>query len=83
MARIYFIPLSKEYVTTFCLNMFLCLCVSASVRSISTVLAFTLTKECMVSPSSLDRLCGLVVRNPGYISRGPGSIPGATGFSEK
>jgi hypothetical protein len=30
-----------------------------------------------------DRLCGLVVRVPGYTSRGPGSIPGATGFSEK
>jgi hypothetical protein len=30
-----------------------------------------------------DRLCGLVVRVPGYISRGPGSIPGATRFSEK
>jgi hypothetical protein len=30
-----------------------------------------------------DRLCGKVVRVPGYISRGPGSIPGATRFSEK
>jgi hypothetical protein len=30
-----------------------------------------------------DCLCGLVVRVPGYRSRGPGSIPGATGFSEK
>jgi hypothetical protein len=30
-----------------------------------------------------DHLCGLVVRVPGYISRGPGSIPGATRFSEK
>jgi hypothetical protein len=30
-----------------------------------------------------DRLCGLVVRVPGYRSRGLGSIPGATGFSEK
>jgi hypothetical protein len=27
-----------------------------------------------------DRLCGLVVRIPGYRSRGPGSIPGATKF---
>jgi hypothetical protein len=26
----------------------------------------------------LDRLCGLVVRVPGYRSRGPGSIPGTT-----
>jgi hypothetical protein len=30
-----------------------------------------------------DRLCGLVVRVPGYRSRGPGSIPYATRFSEK
>jgi hypothetical protein len=27
-----------------------------------------------------DRLCGLVVRVPGYRSRNPGSIPGATRF---
>jgi hypothetical protein len=31
----------------------------------------------------VDRLCGLVVRVPGYRSRGRGSIPGATRFSEK
>jgi hypothetical protein len=30
-----------------------------------------------------DHLCGLVVRVPGYRFRGPGSIPGATRFSEK
>jgi hypothetical protein len=30
-----------------------------------------------------DRLCGLVVRVPGYRCRGPGFIPGATRFSEK
>jgi hypothetical protein len=30
-----------------------------------------------------DRLCDLVVRVPGYRSRGPGSIPDATRFSEK
>jgi hypothetical protein len=30
-----------------------------------------------------DRLCGLVVRVPGYRSRGLGSIPGSTTFSEK
>jgi hypothetical protein len=29
---------------------------------------------------SQDRLCGLVVSVPGYKSRGPGSIPGATRF---
>jgi hypothetical protein len=32
--------------------------------------------------STIDRLCGLVVRVPGCRSRGPGSIPGATRFSE-
>jgi hypothetical protein len=30
-----------------------------------------------------DRLCRLVVRVPGYRSRGLGSIPDATRFSEK
>jgi hypothetical protein len=30
-----------------------------------------------------DRLCGIVFRVPGYRSRGPGSIPGASRFSEK
>jgi hypothetical protein len=30
----------------------------------------------------LDRLCGLVIRVPGCYARGPGSIPGATRFSE-
>jgi hypothetical protein len=32
---------------------------------------------------SASPLCGLVVRVPGYRSRGSGSIPGATRFSEK
>jgi hypothetical protein len=32
---------------------------------------------------TVDRLCGPVVRVPGYRSRGPGSIPGSTRFSEK
>jgi hypothetical protein len=32
--------------------------------------------------SMKDRLCGLVVRVPDYRSRGPGSIPSATRFSE-
>jgi hypothetical protein len=31
----------------------------------------------------IDRLCGLVVRVPGYRSGGPGSLPGPTRFSEK
>jgi hypothetical protein len=33
--------------------------------------------------STIDRLCGLVVRVPGYRSRGPGSIPGSTRFSRE
>jgi hypothetical protein len=33
--------------------------------------------------STIDRLCGPVVRVPGYRSGGPGSISGATRFSEK
>jgi hypothetical protein len=33
--------------------------------------------------SNTHRLCGLVVRDPGYRSRGPVSIPSATRFSEK
>jgi hypothetical protein len=32
---------------------------------------------------SFDRLCGVVVRVPGYRPRGPGSIHGAARFSEK
>jgi hypothetical protein len=37
----------------------------------------------MQPSSAVDRLYGLVVRVSGYRSRGPGSIPGATRFSEK
>jgi hypothetical protein len=33
--------------------------------------------------TTIGRLCGLVVRIPAYRSRGPGSIPDATTFSEK
>jgi hypothetical protein len=42
-------------------------------------LQFTFTST---EVSSQDRLCGLVVGVPGYRSWGPGSIPGATRFSE-
>jgi hypothetical protein len=35
-----------------------------------------------INLSDLDRLCGLMVRVPGYRSRGPGSIPGETRISE-
>jgi hypothetical protein len=34
-------------------------------------------------PLPYYRLCGLVVRDPGYISRGPRSIPNGTRISEK
>jgi hypothetical protein len=34
-------------------------------------------------PVRCFRLCGPVIRVPGYRSRGPGSIPGATRFSDK
>jgi hypothetical protein len=37
----------------------------------------------LVFDQMADRLCGLVVRVPGYRSGGPCSIPGATRFSEK
>jgi hypothetical protein len=36
-----------------------------------------------ISNYGQDRLCGLVVRVPGYRYRGRGSIPGATRFSER
>jgi hypothetical protein len=36
-----------------------------------------------VMEKKVDRLCGLVDRVPGFRSRCPGSIPGATRFSEK
>jgi hypothetical protein len=39
---------------------------------------------CELNKLAWDRPCGLVVRVPGYRSRGPGSIPGTTRFfSEK
>jgi hypothetical protein len=41
------------------------------------------TEFIYVKKKKVDRLCDLVVRVPGYRSRGPGSIPGATWFSEK
>jgi hypothetical protein len=37
----------------------------------------------IITTGSSCGLCGLLVRVPGYRSRGPGSIPGATRFSEK
>jgi hypothetical protein len=43
------------------------------------IIYFVLGVDCRL----FHRLCDLVVRVPGYRSRGPGSIPGATRFSEK
>jgi hypothetical protein len=40
-------------------------------------------QEVVLHSDAHDRLCGLVVRVPAYRSRGPGSIPAATRFSEK
>jgi hypothetical protein len=40
-------------------------------------------KAHVIRLGSAHRLCGLVVRVPGYRSTGPGSIPGAASFSEK
>jgi hypothetical protein len=37
----------------------------------------------LYNQGSSYRLCDLVVRVPAYISRDPGSIPGAATFSEK
>jgi hypothetical protein len=36
-----------------------------------------------VMSMKVDRLCGLVVRVPGYRFRGSGSIPGTSRFCEK
>jgi hypothetical protein len=43
------------------------------------VIVFIFFGKCKFS----DRLCGLVIGVTGYRSRGPGSIPGDTRFSEK
>jgi hypothetical protein len=41
------------------------------------------TEFVYIMSKKVDRLCGLVVGVPGYRSGGPGSIPGAAGFSGK
>jgi hypothetical protein len=42
-----------------------------------------MSDEIYVDVCKIDRLCGIVVRVPGYRSRDPGSIPGTTRFSER
>jgi hypothetical protein len=39
--------------------------------------------ETLDNIARVPRLCGLVVRDPGYRSKGSGSIPGTTIFSEE
>jgi hypothetical protein len=41
------------------------------------------SQETEIELYKVDHLCGIVVRVPGYRSRGPGSIPGATRFSSR
>jgi hypothetical protein len=53
--------------------------VNFSIALISVVVSIISTKY-LFWYMSIDRLCGLVVGVPGYRSRGPGSIPGATRF---
>jgi hypothetical protein len=48
----------------------------------ATKLVGDLCKDKFVCLINGDRLCDLVVRVPDYRSRGPGSIPSATRFSE-
>jgi hypothetical protein len=55
------------------------LCTSAGI----TTQQFSLSEIGSTESCHNDRLCGLVVRVPGYRSRDPGSIPGTTRFSEK
>jgi hypothetical protein len=53
---------------------------------VSTIVeAFVAVEHQLLYPCIIewDRLCGLVVRIPGYRSRGPGSIPRAIRFSDK
>jgi hypothetical protein len=47
-----------------------------------TVLVYTHYVIIILCSSETNRLCGLVVRVPGYRLRGPGSFPGATRFRE-
>jgi hypothetical protein len=63
-----------------------------AIRHISAIHKFKGNKICKshkkLLPNTVnilitDRLCGLMVRVPGYRYRGPGSIPGVTRFSEK
>jgi hypothetical protein len=46
-------------------------------------LVFNYAQVLLHQMEKTDRFCGLVVRVSSYRSTGPGSIPGATKFSEK
>jgi hypothetical protein len=60
---------------------------SVSGTSCFKIKGMTMDKSTIMIVTSVliyhDRICDLVVRVPGYRSRGPGSIPGVTRFSEK
>jgi hypothetical protein len=49
---------------------------------LSTTVRMEVIKAIKINTIICDRLRGLVARVPGYRSRGPGSIPGTTRFSE-
>jgi hypothetical protein len=49
-------------------------------KEASTRFSVVIYTRCLCCQS--DRLCGLVVRVPGYRYKGPGSIPGTTSFSK-
>jgi hypothetical protein len=75
--------LSKESVQvqasfmTFVTNLFLC------GEGLLAPRPFCLSTGALIKDSYQHHLCGLVVRVPGYRSRGPGSIPDTTKYSEQ
>jgi hypothetical protein len=67
-------------------------CIKSQDSSVSVAMGYGLghrdfnssrDKRFVFNISSGNSLCGLVVRVLGYRSRGPGSIPGTTRFSDK
>jgi hypothetical protein len=46
-------------------------------------LSLSLSFKNIYKSQFIDRFCDAVIRVPGYRSRGPGSITGATRFSER
>jgi hypothetical protein len=56
---------------------------SPKLKSVLKAERFSDVEDIKSSVKKIYRLCGLLVSVPGYRSRDPGSIPGATKFSEK